>query len=70
MMFLLIIKCGGRGVACATTERIKGCISRADDTIVQNCEEILVNTKFPNEFVTAFYADGFDNRMEIRPCVE
>ena len=70
MKFLLIIKCSRRGVACATTEIIKGRIARADDIVVQNCEEVLVNTNFPNEFVNAFYANGFDNKMEIQPCVE
>lgn len=67
-LFLIIIETGGRGICTAITERIKGAIARADDTVVQDCDRILINTRFPQEFVTAFYADGFDNKMEISPC--
>lgn len=69
-MFLIMINFGDRGVAAASCHRIKGGVARADDTVVQNCEEVLVNTKFPSEFVHSFYADGFEEKLEIHPCVE
>lgn len=68
MRYLVKIETGGQAVATAYTERIKGCVALATDTVFRDCRTIHILTKDPGQFVKAFYADGFTEELTVT-CV-
>lgn len=53
------------GLATAVQERIAGCIAKTVDHVWRLGDTIFIDTMFMPEFITDYYADGFDYDFDV-----
>lgn len=70
MMYRIKILFPGLGLTTAAFERIKGSVARADDTCDRLGCNVVIMTRFPSEFITSFYDDGFGDTLEVEQVSE
>lgn len=60
---------GGESVCTAHLERIKGAVVRfpSEDHVWRLGSMIYIDTDAPGDIISAFYADGFEERLDV--CV-
>lgn len=61
MIYRIVIRCNTLNAAAKTLPRIRGVVARNEDTVARGGYLIEVLTEYPEQFIAAYFEEGFNH---------